>query len=197
MIFLKTIPLKATLQFFLTLSLVITMATGLSSCSLIGAAFNLAAYAAGSAVQIASIKGIFSCLPEGTQIDTPDGTQSVESLKAGDKAIGYSGKIVTIKQIHAYDEDAEAAKFMTIEFQNGAKVDLCEMHRIGGIRAKDLQPGDKTSSGHTVTLITRYIGVERSYDLITEDSGYRIGGVPVNSMIEEMLHASETGKIKD
>jgi len=30
-----------------------------------------------------------------------------------------------------------------------------------------------------------YNGVEFSYDLLTEDAGYRIDSVPVNSMIDE------------
>ena len=34
----------------------------------------------------------------------------------------------------------------------------------------------------------------RSYDLLTTDSGYRISGIPVNSMIEEMVNtARNTG----
>ena len=33
-------------------------------------------------------------------------------------------------------------------------------------------------------------GETHSYDLLTEDAGYRINGVPVNSMIEEMVAAA-------
>ena len=32
----------------------------------------------------------------------------------------------------------------------------------------------------------------KSYDLLTEDAGYQIQGIPVNSMIEEM-HAAASG----
>ena len=41
-----------------------------------------------------------------------------------------------------------------------------------------------------------YEGVERSYDILTEDSGYQVGGVPVNSMIEEMYEAGRSGAIE-
>ena len=39
----------------------------------------------------------------------------------------------------------------------------------------------------TENVISKYIyeGVEVSYALFTEDDGYRIYGVPVNSMMEE------------
>ncbi len=199
MLFLKKINLIFTAKSCESV-LLAGMAVGLSGCGLAGAAAYSAgavANAVGYAAQVAPLKLIFSCLPEGTQIDTPNGSQSVESLKAGDKVIGYSGKSVTVKQIHEYDEDAKAAKFMTVEFHNGAKVNLCEMHRIGGVRAINLKPGDKISAGQTVKSITRYVGVEISYDLLTDDAGYRIGGIPVNSMIGEMAHAIQTGEIKD
>ena len=37
-----------------------------------------------------------------------------------------------------------------------------------------------------IVEIKWYDGVKRSYDLLTEDKGYRISGLPVDSMIEEM-----------
>ena len=48
-----------------------------------------------------------------------------------------------------------------------------------------------------VTEIEVYRGVERSYDILTEDSGYQVGGVPVNSMIEEMYEAGRAGVIEN
>ena len=52
------------------------------------------------------------------------------------------------------------------------------MHKIKCIAAKDV----------TEDVLNKkvYGGVEFSYDLLTEDLGYRIDGIPVNSMIEEM-----------
>ena len=55
------------------------------------------------------------------------------------------------------------------------------MHRIKGERAKDIT---KDIASKEV-----YGGVEFSYDLLTEDMGYRIDGIPVNSMIEEIATA--------
>jgi hypothetical protein len=43
-----------------------------------------------------------------------------------------------------------------------------------------------------VACITARTGENKSYDLLTEDAGYQIHGVPVNSMIEEM-HAAAAG----
>ena len=59
------------------------------------------------------------------------------------------------------------------------------MHRINGKRTKDYKVGDKVRS-NKITDIKWYNGVERSYDLLTEDGGYKIGNIPVDSMIEEM-----------
>jgi hypothetical protein len=55
------------------------------------------------------------------------------------------------------------------------------MHKIKGKRAKDITEG--------VASKEIYGGVKFSYDLLTEDAGYRIDGIPVNSMIEEMATA--------
>jgi len=96
-----------------------------------------------------------------------------------------------------YLENAEESEFLAITFSNGSTVDLCTMHRIGGVRAKELQVGSTVSDDHRVVSIRPYRGVERSYDILTEDSGYRIGGIPVNSMINEMYEAGQTGKISD
>ena len=47
----------------------------------------------------------------------------------------------------------------------------------------DLVEGD----GKEIVHIKWYKGVNTSYDLLTEDKGYRISGVPVDSMIPEMM----------
>jgi hypothetical protein len=56
-------------------------------------------------------------------------------------------------------------------------------------RARDYTYHDKIGS-RKVTSIVFYMGVERSYDLITETGGYRIEGIPVNTMIPEMAEKS-------
>jgi hypothetical protein len=47
-----------------------------------------------------------------------------------------------------------------------------------------------------VAALSTRCGIKRSYDLLTEDEGYRIDGIPVNSMIEEM-HAAAAGLPRD
>jgi len=151
---------------------------------------------ANAAIRLGTVKVIFSCIPEGTPIDTPKGTQPIESLQPGDRVIGYEGQSVAILQKHSYAENPEPKRFCRIKFTNGSVVTLCDMHRIAGIQARKLVPG--TDLGNlTVESIKNYGGVIRSYDLLTTDSGYRISGVPVNSMIEEMAISARSGTIKE
>ncbi|MDF1657627.1 MAG: Hint domain-containing protein [Verrucomicrobiales bacterium] len=167
-----------------------------SGCGLIGAGVATAGVAASTAIALAPIKLMFMCLPEGALIDTPGGSQAIETLKAGDLVIGYDGEPVRIQQIHGYLEDPENSEFLEIGFSCGASVDLCTMHRLGGIRAKELKLGDVVVGGHSIVSIRPYQGVERSYDLLTEDAGYRVAGIPVNSMIVEMYEAGRSGNVK-
>jgi len=172
-------------KFFVLLGLCGVM-SGMSGCSLLNSLLN-------TAIPLGLTKLYFQCLPEGTLIDTPDGQRVVESLQAGDVVVGFSGEEVKVLQKHSYLENPGSEEFLKVEFEGGAVVDLCGMHRIGGVRARDLSQGDLVAGGHRVKRISLYGSVERSYDLLTEDEGYRIGGVPVNSMIEEMVAASRTG----
>ncbi|MEM9280389.1 MAG: Hint domain-containing protein [Verrucomicrobiota bacterium] len=163
---------------------------GFSACGLVGSAV-------GTALAIAPLKIAFACLPEGTEIDTPSGPKMIETLRAGDWVIGFEGEPAEIKQIHGYLEDAENADFYKISFSNGSEVDLCSMHRIDGIRAMNLKVGSRVRGGHSVTEIEIYRGVERSYDILTTDRGYQIGGISVDSMIDEMYEAGRSGNIED
>ena len=130
-------------------------------------------------------KTIMTCIPEGTEIDTPDGRLAIEDIKVGTKVKGWHGGDTEVLQVHQYKEDPKQSRFYHITFDNGAEVDCCDMHRIYGKRAKDYKVGDSIKS-NKIASITRYNGVVRSYDLLTEDPGYRIGGIPVDSMIEEL-----------
>ena len=159
-----------------------------TSCSLIRGII-------GTAVSLAPAKLALACLPEGTAIDTPTGPKPVEDLNAGDLVIGFEGTPVKVLQVHHYLEDNTAERFRTVEFTNGSKVDLCDKHRIGGIRSEDLQADSSLESGEIVKSVTIYGGVERSYDLLTEDAGYQINNIPVNSMIEELIKTSQTGNL--
>ena len=113
--------------------LLLLLAFGLSSCSLLGPLLA-------AALPLASAKLYFACIPEHTLVDTPSGPRPIEKLEAGDSVIGFGGKPVRILQKHSYMENPGTV-FLHITFADGAVVDLCGMHRIAGIRAGEIQTG--------------------------------------------------------
>jgi hypothetical protein len=131
---------------------------------------------------------MFACIPEHTRVDTPAGPRPIEQLEAGDRVIGFSGKPVRILQKHSYMEDPQTV-FFQITFNAGVTVDLCGMHRLDGNRARTIQVGQIIAGREVIRIETRS-GETHSFDLLTEDAGYRIQGIPVNSMIEEMQTAA-------
>ena len=172
--------IKPATLFALTLPL---CAVGLSSCNLIGGLVKIA-------LPFAGLKVAYACIPAGTSVDTPTGPKTIEILQAGDTVTGYRGKPVRILQKHSYLENPQTP-FLRISFADGATVDLCGRHRLTGLQARHLATGQ--SIGHrTITGIETRTGITQSYDLLTEDPGYQIQGIPVNSMIEE-LHAAAAG----
>ena len=134
--------------------------------------------ASNTQMALTTVKLFFMCVPKGTLIDAVDDAVAIEDVKPGDVVIGYNGEPVKVLQKHEYLENPDAKRFYKVNFKDGRSVDVCDMHKIGGVRAKDI----------TEDVVSKdvYGGVELSYDLLTEDLGYRINGVPVNSMIEEM-----------
>jgi len=140
--------------------------------------------AASTAATLGMMKLKFACIPKGTKIDCVEGSVAIENIKPGDTIIGYNGKPVKVMQKHEYLEDPTAKRFYKIKFNNGSIVDTCDMHKIQGERAMDITKNVESKEV--------YDGVEFSYDLLTKDMGYRINGIPVNSMIAEM--ASEIVK---
>jgi hypothetical protein len=155
----------------------------LPSCNLIGTALGLG---------LAKLQ--FGCVPEGTLIDTAGGPVKIETLKSGDSICGFNGKPVKITQIHQYREDPATSRYLTLHFTHGETVSASPRHRINGVPAARLRVGDACGS-QTVTRIESLQGVSRSFDLLTEDPGYRIAGIPVNSMIEEMLGRRNSVKV--
>jgi hypothetical protein len=147
----------------------------LPSCSLIGTALGLG---------LAKLQ--VGCLPEGSLIETVRGPVKIESLKSGDFVQGFNGSSVQITQIHQYREDPDTSRYLAISFDNGTTISASPRHRINHIPASQLVVGDCCDS-HLVTRIESIHGISRSFDLLTEDAGYRIGGIPVNSMIEELM----------
>ena len=136
-----------------------------------------------------AVKAVLGCLPEGTEIDTPHGPVAVEDIRAGDQVIGYHGKVVTVQQVHQYREDVTKTRHLAVTFSNGSTIQLSPRHRIAGIPAGELKAGDRVGE-HTVSKVAPIGQVARSYDLLTDDPGYRIQGIPVNSMIQEMARAA-------
>ena len=163
---------------------VLILAGTLCGCSLIAPLVS-------AAMPYAGAKMMFACIPEHTSVDTPAGSRPIELLEAGDSVIGFNGKPVRILQKHSYLEDPGTV-FLRITFADGASVDLCGMHRVAGIRAQRIHLG-QSIAGREVTRIESRRGETHSFDLLTEDAGYQIHGVPVNSMIEEMNDAAASG----
>jgi hypothetical protein len=153
---------------------VVCCALLLPSCNLIGTALGLG---------LAKLQ--FGCLPQGTRIDTAAGPVKIENLKSGDVITGFHGNPVRITQIHQYQEDPATSRYLTVHFANGSVVSASPRHRIDGVPAAELDVGESCGS-QTVARIETMRGISRSFDLLTEDPGYRIAGIPVNSMIEEM-----------
>ena len=140
----------------------------------------------GIGTAIGAAKLFAMCIPEGTKIDTPKGSIKIEDLRAGDIVNGYGEKPVAIMQKHEYRENPESKRFLKIYFDNGDTIDLCDMHKIKDKLSQEYEVGDLIN-GKEIVSIKWYKDVIRSYDLLTEDKGYRISGIPVNSMVEEMI----------
>ncbi len=139
-----------------------------------------------------STKVLFKCIPEGELIDTPEGQVAIEDIRSGDSVIGFSGEPVKVLIKHEYAENPEAERFHRFYLDNGKDFSVCDMHRIEGERSMDYNVGNSFKGGEVVEAIAVYGGVTRSYDLLTEDIGYRMSGVAVNSMIEELAAFSST-----
>jgi hypothetical protein len=133
-----------------------------------------------------STKVFFKCIPEGELIDTPEGQVAIEEIRSGDSVIGFSGEPVKVLIKHEYAENPEAERFHRFYLDNGKDFSVCDMHRIEGERSMDYNVGNSFKGGEVIEAIAVYGGVTRSYDLLTEDIGYRMSGVAVNSMIEEL-----------
>jgi hypothetical protein len=142
--------------------------------------------------KVLGAKATFLCIPEGELIDTPEGQVAIEDIRSGDSVIGFSGEPVKVLIKHEYAENPEAERFHRFYLDNGKDFSVCDMHRIEGERSMDYNVGNSFKGGEVIEAIAVYGGVSRSYDLLTEDIGYRMSGVAVNSMIEELAAFSST-----
>ena len=139
-----------------------------------------------------STKVLFKCIPDGELIDTPEGQVAIEDIRSGDSVIGFSGEPVKVLIKHEYAENPDAERFHRFYLDNGKSFSVCDMHRIEGEHSMHYNVGNSFKGGEVVEAIKIYGGVTRSYDLLTEDIGYRMSGVAVNSMIEELAAFSST-----
>ena len=175
-------------RFLLFACVALLSSVSFSSCGLIGRTLALGK----ALLPLASVKLSFKCVPEGALVDTPDGPKAIEDIEPGDIVTGFSGEPVKVLQAHAYAEDPSAEEFYRVKLADGTQVEACGNHRIAGQRAMDLKTGQELD-GRTIESVETFGGVKRSYDLLTADDGYRIQGVPVNSMIEEMYQSGHAG----
>jgi hypothetical protein len=146
------------------------------------AAGGQAVGAVGSAI-VAKI--MFSCMPGDQCIDTPSGPKPVKDLKGGDIVIGYNGEEAFIMQACSWNQDPTRT-FLTITREDGTAFTVCDTHKILGIPAMEWAEG-ADMAGSRIASITASNGLLTSYDILTNQGGYRIAGVPVNSMIPEII----------
>lgn len=126
-----------------------------------------------------------SCMP-GTQcIDTPNGPKPIKDLKGGDIVIGYNGEEAFIMQACSWNQDPTRT-FLTITREDGSAFTVCDDHKILGIPAMEWAEG-ADMGGSRIKSITASSGLLTSYDILTNQGGYRIAGIPVNSMIPEIM----------
>lgn len=131
------------------------------------------------------ILGIF-CIPKSVLIDTPKGPVPVEDLSVGDSIIGYDGKIARLdqKQEHLATKDV---KYFKLRFNDNSVLDLSTAHLVDDKPINNYKVGD-IINGKEIVNIDTYTGVNITYDLLTNNiasPGYRIAGIPVNSMIPD------------
>jgi hypothetical protein len=126
-----------------------------------------------------------SCMPGDQCIDTPTGPKAVKDLKGGDAVIGYDGEVAYIAQACSWNQDP-LRTFLTITREDGSSFTVCDDHKVMGIPAMEWVEGAELA-GSKITSIKPSTGLLTSYDILTNQGGYRINGVPVNSMIPEII----------
>jgi len=132
-----------------------------------------------------SVKIAMACMPGDQAIDTPNGPVPIQDLRGGDYVIGYDNTMKRIEQLCSYVEKPET-EFLKFALADGGSITVCGPHKILDIPAREWLVGSEMN-GVPIVSITKVTGVTTSYDLMTDIGGYRIAGVPVNSMIPEMI----------
>jgi hypothetical protein len=126
-----------------------------------------------------------SCMPGDQCIDTPAGPKAIKDLKGGDSVIGYDGEVAFIAQACSWNQNP-LRTFLTITREDGSSFTVCDDHKIMGIPAMEWVEGAELA-GSFIKSIEESTGLLTSYDILTNQGGYRINGIPVNSMIPEIV----------
>jgi len=126
-----------------------------------------------------------SCMPGDQCIDTPTGPKAIKDLKGGDSVIGYDGEVAFIAQACSWNQNP-LRTFLTITREDGSSFTVCDDHKIMGIPAMEWVEGAELA-GSLIKSIEESTGLLTSYDILTNQGGYRINGIPVNSMIPEIV----------
>ena len=127
-------------------------------------------------------------MPGDQCIDTPNGPVEIQKIKGGDIVIGYNGEPAYVAQVSSWNQDPFRA-FFTFTFEDGSKFTVCDDHKILNIPAMEWAEGAEMG-GRKIVKIETSTGHTTSYDLMTNQGGYQINGVPVNSMIPEIILAA-------
>ena len=126
-----------------------------------------------------------SCMPGDQCIDTPTGPKAIKDLKGGDSVIGYDGEVAFIAQACSWNQNP-LRTFLTITREDGSSFTVCDDHKIMGIPAMEWVEGAELA-GSLIKSIEASTGLLTSYDILTNQGGYRINGIPVNSMIPDIV----------
>ncbi len=132
---------------------------------------------------LATAKTIFGCIKEGTIIDCNNGGIPIEDVRAGDTVYDKEGSLVMVKWKMEFMDDPTEHKFIELTFSNNAQIVVSDMHRLDGIKAKDLRTGENGLVSKKVVPMSG-----RSYDLLTsgKDGSYRSNGIHIDSMVSEL-----------
>lgn len=143
--------------------------------------------AVSSVAGLTTVKYIANCIPFGGMVDTPNGPREISTIKAGDMVIGYDGRPVKVEQKHEYVEYNDK-NFRTLVFEDGTQIRACTNHKINQRPLSDYAVGDVIGGKKVINILT-LTAVSRSYDLLTlaRFGGYQMAGVPVNSMIPDLI----------
>lgn len=115
----------------------------------------------------------YRCFPVGTQVLTPSGWQTIETIKRKDRVIGGSGQEKSVTAVHRNSFDGDLIRLI---FKNG-RIDATPNHRIltmrGWVRAEFLEAKDILIETPKKVVLDSFVGNKNM-----SDSKRRNGSVP-------------------